>query len=378
MKIPTRTVRGMKFAPSAACIASAWLAAAGVATLQAQSLVTGVVRDGGSGQPLSNAAVELVPAASPWLAGFAARSDSAGRYTIDGVPAGSYIVGFFHPRLDSIGLTQVSRPLDVLVAQRRIVADLARPDGASRTRALCGPVTDGTGAFVGRVSDAGTGLTLGSGVVTVRWAQLNIGSGGFRSDTIGRQVPVLADGRFLVCDLPMDGPIGVQASAEESAGGARSVSGVIDLQFSYDSPVLHRDLSVAAADDEVAMQLARRDPPAVAPRRGSARLVGRVIIGDGSPIAGARITVRDAGVEVLSESTGTFRLAGLPAGTRSVDMIALGYAPVRTAVDLSPDADALLNIRASGRAQQLGEVTVRSSASFEAACRSPRHIGSLT
>ena len=87
--------------------------------------------------------------------------------------------------------------------------------------------------------------------------------------------------------------------------------------------------------------------------------MGHILAEDGKPVAGARVVVREAGAEFVTDTSGSFRLTGLPLGTHNVEVLALGFMPMRTAVDLRPDADAVAMFHASRRVQALDEVTVR-------------------
>ena len=93
--------------------------------------------------------VQLVPAATPWVAGRMTKSDSLGRFRVDSVPPGRYLFGFQHPRLDSLGLDGVTRTIDLDKAVRVIRADLAVPSGRTFVSSLCGPNSDSTGAVHG-------------------------------------------------------------------------------------------------------------------------------------------------------------------------------------------------------------------------------------
>jgi Carboxypeptidase regulatory-like domain/TonB-dependent Receptor Plug Domain len=347
-----------------------WLASAAAATLsaartdiRAQAVVSGVVRDSVYGRPFAGATIELVPAQAPWMQGYTARSDSSGRFSIADVAAGKYLFGFLHPRLDSLGMDQVTRTLDVKPAQTRVTADLALPSARTLAAMLCSTRRDNVGVLLGRVYDARDGRAISVGTVLVKWGELSVGDSGVRNDAAQRSATVHDDGRFIACDVPVDAPLLVQAVAGNIADPAwvapRTTSGLIEMQFSYDVPLLHRDLFVGPRERDVRGVLA--DSAAGATLRGSARLVGHIIADNGKPVAGARVVVREAGAEFVTDTSGAFRLTGLPLGTHTVEVIALGYSPMRTAVDLRPDADAVALFHPSRRVQTLDEVTVRST-----------------
>ena len=334
-----------------------------------QAVVTGTVRDSLTGLPFSDALVELVPTGTPWLAGFSARTDAAGRFTIPDVASGTYHFGFQHPRLDSLGMDPLVRTLEVRAARRRLTADLALPTARTFARTLCRARNDDSGVLLGRVIDARDGRPVTQGSVQVRWGELSVGNDGLRNDEAQRTARIRNDGRFIVCNVPTDGPIEVQAVAgslpNPSRVQPRVSSGRIELQFDYDTPLRHRDLYVAPEERDVEATRATVDSTSGlprAPRRGVARLGGRVVGDGGRPVAGARVVVREATAEATTDSTGTFQLSGLPLGTHTVEMLALGMMPMRTAADLRADTDASVTFRAARRVQALDAITVRSRA----------------
>ena len=79
-------------------------ALAAPAALAAQTAVTGTVVDSTRAQaPLAGATVQLVSRLSPDLVRTVA-TDSLGGYMLLDVPAGEYLLGFLHPRLDELAL----------------------------------------------------------------------------------------------------------------------------------------------------------------------------------------------------------------------------------------------------------------------------------
>lgn len=80
----------------------------------AEVRVSGVVRDTMARSPLAGALVQLAPYDNGCTdngstdhgstVNRSVQSDSLGRFAIDDVPAGRYLVGFLHPLLDSLGV----------------------------------------------------------------------------------------------------------------------------------------------------------------------------------------------------------------------------------------------------------------------------------
>lgn len=345
-----------------ACVLGAFLPCA----LPAQTIVSGFVKDSLTGRPLIGATVQLVPAATPWLAGRMTQSDSLGRFRLDTVAPGQYLFGFQHPRLDSLGLDAVNSTIFVDKAIRVLRADLAIPSGRSFVTTLCGARADSsTGAVIGRVFNAASGEPIASGTVVVRYAQMRIDGGGVRRVPV--QVPAQfgADGRYVACGIPTDVPVMIQARAGAGDAATRAgTSGEVELTFVPRVPLLHRDLLVSLrADDAVATTGGTTPRPAgVLARTGTSRLSGRVVAADGAPVNGARVSVQDTDISATADSNGTFRLTGLPSGTRAVEVVAIGFTPARASVDLRPGQEAALTVNIGAKVSTLASVKVTAPA----------------
>ncbi len=322
------------------------------ALLAAQTNISGIVRDSLAGRPFMGATVQLVPSATPWATGRTMKTDSIGRYAFAGVLPGRYVLGFQHPRLDSLGMDAVSRTVEVSKAVPILRADLALPSGRTFVTTLCGARTDTTtGALIGRVFNADDGASLIGGNVVVRWAELRIDNGGVRS--VPQQVVVSfgGDGRYVACGVPTDAPLQVQArtgSATATDPAAKLVtSGEIEVTFTPQIPLLHRDLLIATPVADSTLAAAN-----------AARLSGRVIAADGTPVSGARIAVHGTTIAVTADSNGAFRASGIPPGTRALDVTAIGYAPARASADFRPNREAAITVRIGGKVATLGAVKV--------------------
>jgi Carboxypeptidase regulatory-like domain len=334
--------------------------------LTAQTSISGFVRDSLAGKPLVGAVIQLVPSATPWAAGRTVKSDSIGRFAIDSVAPGQYVFGFQHPRLDSLGLDAVSKALQVDKAVRFLRADLALPSGRTFVTMLCGPRADSSGAVIGRVFNADDGAPVAVGSVVVHFAKMRIDAGGVRKVPMQVVAPFGTDGRFVACGIPTDAAILAQARAGTGdATGKAGMSGEIEMAFEPKVPLLHRDLLIAMRDaDSVptasvpAGGVKPAAPRATVARTGSARISGRVNSSDGKPVKGARVSVQDTDISMLTDSSGMFRGSGLPAGTRTVEVVAIGFAPVRLAADLRANRETTVPISVGSRITTLGAVNV--------------------
>jgi hypothetical protein len=93
-------------------------------------------------------------------------------------------------------------------------------------------------------------------------------------------------------------------------------------------------------------------------RRGTARVSGVVRSDKGKPLGNAQVLVPGTGVETRTQETGSFALAGLPSGTQTVEVRAIGFEPKRVAVDLSRDQPATLDVTLDHPVQTLDAVRV--------------------
>ena len=343
------------------------LLALATSRLAAQSIISGFVRDSLAGSPLVGAIVQLIPAATPWAAGRTTKSDAIGRYRVDSIPPGQYILGFEHPRLDTLGLDAITRTIEVVSSVRVMRADLAIPGGRTFVTSLCGPSVDSAGAVIGRVFAATEGELIAEGSVVVRWAQMRFDAGGVGRTMMQTVAKFGEDGRYVACGVPTGAPVLVSARAGTGAA-VRGSSSEIELSFAPGVPLLHRNLLVAlrpaesvASSGTATSGTTPATPARSSTRTGSARLNGRVTASDGAPVTGARVRAIDTDLEATTDTAGRFRITGLPAGTRALEVVAIGYTPVRTSADLRPDREATATISVGTRIATLAAVNVKST-----------------
>ncbi|MBK6487594.1 MAG: carboxypeptidase regulatory-like domain-containing protein [Gemmatimonadetes bacterium] len=279
--------------------------------------VSGVVFDSLSGTPLAGADVQLLREGASART-YDARTDSAGRFTISTVEAGEYVAGFFHPRLDSLGIDLP--PVRVtLNAESQVELRLATPSRRTIISAVCPDSMAGDDAtlLLGAVRDAARGERLTGAVVSAQWSGLAFQDAGLVSVEFGGMVPATAEGRFAVCNIPLDADVTLRAAV-----GA-DTSGALSLQFPP-LGILARDIFVAPIGSD--------EPNA------SARLSGRVTSTTGAAVAGARLSLWGFPGAVRTDETGAFVFAEVPGGSTTLDVRAVGYEPVRIGIDLRTDA----------------------------------------
>ena len=272
--------------------------------------IVGVVFDSVAVEPLRQAFVQVVRRDDPTVAR-GTTSDSAGRFRLDSVPAGEYVIGFQHPRLDELLLESPLLGIRVGGAPTQEVF-LGIPGAGSLARSFC-PGADTTAALVGRVRDADSSVAAGGATVVVSWLETTIERNALRRQIRAVNTTADAEGRYTLCGIPGDAAV----SARASAPGGRT-SGEVAVTIPAGS-LMQRDMLVAVPG---------------AARRGTARVAGRVRKADGSPLAGAQVQVFGSGRTATTDASGAFTLDALPPGTSTLEARAVGYTPERRPVDL--------------------------------------------
>ncbi len=215
---------------------------------------------------------------------------------------------------DSLGMETVLRSITIPDGVATITADLGLPSARTLALELCGSRRDTTGVIIGRVRDAGADTARGGARVAATWGELVIDARSVRNAAAEISTVTGADGRFVLCGVPTD--IAVLLQARTSAADTNQLTSGIDVSFPSGVPLVHRDLLAAAGTE-------RRT-----------RINGRVRRPDGTPLVGARVRIRGESTTTVTYTAGTFVLTDAPAGTRTLEAIAMGFAPTRIPVDV--------------------------------------------
>jgi hypothetical protein len=168
----------------------------------ARGTVRGTVYDSIEGTPLQDAAVFL------WNTPHRAETDAEGRFVIEGVPAGSYSILFFHTRLGELGVSPGPRTLSLAEGVTEEV-HLATPSLPTLIQTQC--LTESrsevaAGALAGRVVDAESQLPLVGARVELSWNEED------RAPPRMLELTTGPDGRYSSCAVPADIPILISAS----------------------------------------------------------------------------------------------------------------------------------------------------------------------
>lgn len=298
--------------------------------------VSGVVRDSIARAPLADAIVQLIAADNPSSSPRTAISDSLGRFAIDNVPRGHYLLGFIHPLLDSLGVEATPRKL-FIDGDRNVRADLGVPSLARLNVAICGSRAqlDSAALIIGVVRDALSGAPVAAVTVSAEWLELSFKSQGLVTNIDRRVATTAENGWFALCNVPIAGTVALLASR-----GADSTDR-IELQIPPER-FLHREIYIGPAQTSVAEGAANPRDMRASPSRGvhsgSGRLVGTVVaVAGGGPLAGAQVSIAD-GPGTRTNELGEWTILNAPLGTRMLEVLAVGYYPERHQVDVVTDA----------------------------------------
>jgi hypothetical protein len=324
----------------------------------------GTVKGTLASRPLGGTQVLLVRLESDTSVAVSARVDARGRFHVDSLPIGHYLVQVSHPTLDSLDMALPSERL-VISDGRTTRSDVTLPSGAVLRDMVCPGVALGPdkGVLAGRVVDADTDAPMASAKVVVAWTSISIDRKKHKIETERRSGSAATNrlGEYRLCGVPADQSLEVQVQHKERFGAATRLivsreEGVVVRDFSMSlrfAPTLAMLDSLeqllasrASADSTIIAQAAsvgraasRADSaPLELALTGTAILSGTVRTTTGQAVPGAEIRVRDAQPFTTTDDVGRFILSGLPTGTQVLVVRKLGYALGEIAVDLRPNA----------------------------------------
>jgi hypothetical protein len=182
----------------------------------------GVVFDSLRGAPLSGVRVFLSGTSHASL------SDEHGRFRIDSIKPGAYLVSILEPRLDTLMLEPPSMQL-TFSAGRTTTAQLALPSFATVTSALCpGASTDDSTAVLIGVARDTSGARAPAIDVAASWNTISSVPGRSGNQVAMQPITVatktVAAGRFALCGIPANSPVKITARSgrtQAERGGLR-------------------------------------------------------------------------------------------------------------------------------------------------------------
>lgn len=294
--------------------------------------VSGVVYDSMAMRPLTGALVQLALVAAPGAIGSvrSIATDTLGRFDFPAVPPGTYLLGFQHVAVDSLGLGSPLQRLDVRTASAVRTA-MAVPSMRSIIRTVCqrDGAKDSLAVLLGSVRHARSDGTLPGAFVSLRWGEVLLGRGG----SMQRSTPIVdvfanEEGWYAACV-----PGNVQMTVRATHG--TDLSGNVEIGVPVHA-VFRRDIYVGAS--EAVMRAA--DTTSTGPRteriveRGRGELRGVVRSLNGGPVDGARVALLNGQGETRTNVRGEFVLQGLPYGSHTIEARAIGYVPTQEIADI--------------------------------------------
>ena len=288
------------------------LALASGAAAQQTGDVSGTVNDSVGRAPLRGAIVQMVPPAGTPL--LTATTDARGRYTITGAPPGRYFIDFAHSVLDSLALEPPLRNVAVRAGETSRL-DLAVPSPGTIVTQTCrsAPV-DSVGLLFGMLKDSRSQVGLDSGEVIARWFELVIDTSGLNNNERFASSRSAAQGWFAMCGVPSGIEVLVQGTRGSDSTGVTLVRVPAHGLVRFDVAI-----------------------------GGTTSIRGRVT-SQGKPVENARVRAGGDERGSYTDSAGSYRIAQLPAGTQTIEVRALGYAPQALPVTLAPDSDRTIDI----------------------------------
>lgn len=285
-----------------------------------------------------------------------ALTDRSGRFRIDAVPAGRVVLRFYHPTLDSLGFG--AGPAAVTVPDSGSVdVRLATPAPATLHARLCpAPQAQSTGVLLGRVRNVDDNAPMPNATVSVSWGEWTVGGGGLtRTERRGSAVTD-ASGAYVMCGVPTDVAVVARAIA------AGHVTGVVEVDLVQRAFGV-TDLAVSMQDSgTTTAELARLDSAVIrgdsTSATGTAHLAGTVHGPDGRLLDQAQIALLGFPVSVRTNSDAAYALARMPAGSQTIAVSAVGFAPRRLTVALRTGEHRTLDVALAQAAQTLSSVNI--------------------
>ncbi len=327
-------------------------ASVGTASAQQQRGPWAAVRGYVFDSLLTNA---TVPGAQVVLNGPSPRTlvaDARGRFAADSLTPGQYVVTFSHPSFDGVGYTPPPRRVELRMGVWTSLY-LSTTGGWGIYAKLCPDIKeDRSGVVLGALTNASTDRPIAGGEVRVEWSErvisreegVSLRSRAARSGTD-------STGRFQICGVPNNAPMLLRVRGNGVDGPP------LELEL-LEHPVAIRMLSLDIPDSTVAVPAVAAAPVA----RGNAALKGIVRDDDGKPIPEAQIVVLGVSDGSRSAESGRFELNGLPGGTHTIEIRAIGFTRRREMVNLRGGITADLDVKMIRMAAVLPEIEVKVAA----------------
>jgi Carboxypeptidase regulatory-like domain len=260
-------------------------------------------------------------------------ADDAGRFELTGIPAGTHWVSFFHPRLQTLGVSPPSRQVAFRDGETKEMV-LAVPSEATLVLGWCMAEQPGPGYAVvaGMVTDSLTGVPMPRAIVTAAPVRRTVGA------PAPTEVRTDDAGYYRLCSVPAGTEMKIQAHFGRNSG--RSVN--LTLQP-----------GTAAMQDLMLLMSAE----------GTLKGFVRDYI-SGQPIAGAEVDVLGTHSSTLTDVDGRFMLDDLPPGRHLVQTKHLAYAEQTDSVTVFSQETVDIQVRMATEALEVEGLVVTARSRF--------------
>ena len=273
-------------------------------------------------------------------------TDARGRFAIDGVLFGDYILDVRTPTLSALGaISQVP----VSFSDSTTLIDVRLPSADQVASAVCGGLklagASREGFVVGRVELRKDSVVPRNVRVSAEWATINASRNDEpRSEQSARSLSgrVDARGTFRICGVPIEWPLVIRATADSMRSATVSIRIPTGQRFARAELMLDPALKPVAA-------------------------FAGIVLSDSveQPLAGAEVALPDLERGVLTDNTGGFRFTDVPAGRHRVLVRRLGFGALDTTIAFAAD-DAVMRRVFLRRIATLDSVIVRAERSDRA------------
>ena len=272
------------------------------------SRIIGIVVDSINGTGLKGAEVLVSGRSTP------VTTDSLGRFAVEGLSAGTYQIGVFHPLLESLGLTLASRPFSVGRDSTGVV-DLAIPSVATLASRYCGKelTQSRPAAIAGRVRDPDSDDPIPGATVSLAWPDIAV-TEQHKIVRTPHEMHVDTDpsGFFKFCGLPS----GIEGTVQATR-----------------TDVLTGEVQVSTSQSALSFEDLRLPTSRSARGKGVVRGIVRSL--DDKPLGGARVEAPVNGAFNVTRPDGTFWIDSVPTGTQMIVVRQLGFEPISVTVNVT-------------------------------------------
>jgi hypothetical protein len=317
---------GLNYAAIVTVAATLCMPSAAAGQAEGTAVLRGAVFDSTSMQVLAGARVAVIGTNA------VGETDGSGRFRLEGIPAGSHWISFFHERLQALGVSPPSRQMSFQDGQT-VDVTLAVPSEETLLAGWClaEQPAPGFGSVAGTVRDSITGVPMPRAVV--------------RAEVVSRipgiqPVEVRTDdgGYFRMCSVRADVDIRLQATFGQSTGRT------VELYLPAGSARLQDLILLMSAEGTLAGYV--RDHVT------------------GEAVQGAVVSVIGTTSSTLTDLTGRFILDDLPPGRHLVTTDHLAFEERTDSVTIFSEETVDIEVRMATEALEVEGLVVTARTRF--------------